>query len=57
MSSAHIRSVVGAGVFAILMSACASIPQKIYTQDEIISQLDMRVSAEMRDQNHHPLRN
>ena len=50
MTSAHIRSVVGVGVFAILMNACASIPQKIYTQDEIISQLDMRVSAEMRDQ-------
>ena len=32
------------------MNACASVPQKIYTQDEIVSQLDMRVSAEMRDQ-------
>ena len=50
MSSVHIRSVVGASVFAILMNACASFPKKIYTQDEILSALDMRVSAEMRDQ-------
>ena len=50
MSFAHIHSVVSASVFAILMNACASVPQKIYTQDEIVSQLEMRVSAEMRDQ-------
>ena len=50
MSSAHTRSVVGASVFAILMNACASVPKKIYTQDEIISELDLRVSSEMRDQ-------
>ena len=50
MSSAQIRSIVGAWVVALLANGCASVPKKIYTQDEIVSEMEMRVSAEMRDQ-------
>ena len=48
MSAAKIRS--GVGAVALLINACASVPQRIYTQDEITAQLEARVSAEMRDQ-------
>ena len=50
MSSARIRSLVGVGAVAVLMGACASVPKTIYTQEEIVSQMEARVSAEMRDQ-------
>ena len=50
MSAAKIRSGVGVGAVALLINACASVPQRIYTQDEITAQLEARVSAEMRDQ-------
>ena len=50
MVSAHIRSLVGASMVVFLMNACASIPKTIYTQEEIVSQMEARVSAEMRDQ-------
>ena len=50
MSSAHIRSLVGASMVVFLMNACAAVPKKIYTQEEIVSQMEARVSAEMRDQ-------
>ena len=50
MSSAHIGSLVAVSVVGFLMSACASIPKTIYTQEEIVAQMDTRVSAEMRDQ-------
>ncbi len=50
MSSAHIGSVVAVSVVGFLMSACASIPKTIYTQEEIVAQMETRVSAEMRDQ-------
>jgi len=50
MSSTRMRSFVGIGVVVFLMSACASIPKTIYTQEEILAQMQARVSAEMRDQ-------
>ena len=50
MSSIRIRSLVAAGAVIVLMSACASVPKQIYTQEEIVSQMEARVSAEMRDQ-------
>ncbi|MCH7780388.1 MAG: hypothetical protein IH848_06030 [Acidobacteria bacterium] len=50
MFSAHIRSIVGASMVVFLMNACASIPKTIYTQEEIVAQMEARVSAEMRDQ-------
>ena len=50
MSSAHIRSLVGLSMVVFLLNACAAVPKKIYTQEEIVSQMEARVSAEMRDQ-------
>jgi hypothetical protein len=50
MLSARIRSLVAVGAVIVLMSACASVPKQIYTQEEIVSQMEARVSAEMRDQ-------
>ena len=50
MFSAQIRSLVGVSVVVFLTSACASVPKTIYTQEEIVAQMETRVSAEMRDQ-------
>ena len=50
MSSAQVRSLVGLSVIVFLAGACASIPKTIYTQEEIVAQMEARVSAEMRDQ-------
>ena len=50
MSLARIRSLVGVSMVVFLTSACASIPKTIYTQEEIVAQMEARVSAEMRDQ-------
>jgi hypothetical protein len=50
MSAARIHFVVVVGLVACLLSACVSVPKRIYTQEEIVSQMEARVSAEMRDQ-------
>ena len=50
MSAARIQFLVGVSLVACLLSACASVPKRIYTQEEIVSQMEARVSAEMRDQ-------
>ena len=50
MSSAQLRPIVAASAVAFLMSACGAVPKTIYTQEEIVSQMEARVSAEMRDQ-------
>ena len=50
MFSARIRSLVGVGMVVSLTSACATVPKAIYTQEEIVAQMEARVSAEMRDQ-------
>ena len=50
MSSTRVRSVVGASLAALLAGGCATFtPIKTYTQDEVVSELEARVSAEMRD--------
>ena len=46
----RIRPLVGVSAIVVLMSACASIPKTVYTQEEILSEMQARVSAEMRDQ-------
>ena len=50
MLSAQIRPLAAVSVVAFLMSACAAIPKTIYTQEEIVSEMEERVSAELRDQ-------
>ena len=50
MSSSQLRSLASVSAVAFLMTACASVPKTIYTQEEIVSQMEARVSAEMRDQ-------
>ncbi len=50
MSFTQIHSVVIASLVAFLTGACASVPKTIYTQEEIVEQMNRRVSAEMRDQ-------
>jgi tetratricopeptide (TPR) repeat protein len=46
----HIRLLLSATLSALLLNACASSEKTIYTQDEMVRELDTRVSAEMRDQ-------
>ena len=49
MSSAS-TGVAAASLVALLTGACASVPKTIYTQDEIVAEMQSRVSATMRDQ-------
>jgi tetratricopeptide (TPR) repeat protein len=46
----HARPLLAASTAALLLNACASAEKKIYTPDEINTELDSRVSTEMRDQ-------
>jgi tetratricopeptide (TPR) repeat protein len=50
MSYSQIRSLVGVGAAIVLMNACAAVPKTIYTQEEIVSEMEARVSAELKDQ-------
>ena len=51
MRSERIRALVCVSAIVVVTSACASIPKKIiYTQEEILSEMQTRVSTEMRDQ-------
>ena len=50
MTYNQVRCVVIASFAAFTCGACASVPKTIYTQEEIVEQMNRRVSAEMRDQ-------
>jgi tetratricopeptide (TPR) repeat protein len=50
MPSALNRAFVAGGLAACLTCGCASVPKTIYTPDEIAAEMQLRVSAQMRDQ-------
>ena len=50
MSSIQTRALVAASAAAFLMSACVAVPKTIYTPEEVVSQMERRVSAELQDQ-------
>jgi tetratricopeptide (TPR) repeat protein len=48
--SPYRASLLLAGLFALLINACAPLEKKVYTADEMVAELDQRVSPEIRDQ-------